>query len=65
MALILAELQSIFAQLGIVGSMWRDLVWEYKRNFGKRTCAGRSESLAADAQRQGNKFHRGQRRIRE
>jgi hypothetical protein len=64
-AAIPAKLQSIFAQLGIDGSMWRDLVWDYKRYFGKSSCAGRSESMAAEAQRQGKRFHHGQRRIRE
>jgi REP element-mobilizing transposase RayT len=64
-ASIPAKLQSIFAKLGIDGSMWRDLVWDYKRYFGKSSCAGRSESMAAEAERQGKRFHHGQRRIRE
>jgi len=53
------------SRLGMDASMWRDLVWDYKRYFGKSSCAGRSESMAADAQRLGKRFHHGQRRMRE
>jgi hypothetical protein len=45
--------------------MWRDLVWEYKRYFGGSSCAAGPASMAADAERLGKRFHRGQRRIRE
>jgi hypothetical protein len=59
------KLQGILQGLGIEASMWRDLVWDYKRYFGGSSCAGRPASMAADAERLGKRFHRGQRRIRE
>jgi hypothetical protein len=59
------KLQQVLRSVGIESSMWRDLVWEYKRYFGKASCAGRPESLAADAHRTGKSFHRGQRQARE
>ncbi len=58
------QLQKVLCSLGIEASMWRDLVWEYKRYFGGSTCAGRPSSVAADAARIGKSFHRGQRRCR-
>jgi REP element-mobilizing transposase RayT len=64
-AAVPAHLLVILSKLGIEGSMWRDLVWNYKRYFGKSSCAGSPESMAADAQRLGKSFHRGQRQIRE
>jgi hypothetical protein len=60
-----AKLQSLLSSVGIDASLWRDLVWEYKRYFGRSSCAGRPESLAADAERVGKRFHRGQRQLRE
>jgi REP element-mobilizing transposase RayT len=58
-------LQAVLSSLGIEASMWRDLVWEYKRYFGQSSCAGKPESLSADAERIGKRFHRGQRQVRE
>jgi hypothetical protein len=59
------ELQSILAALGIEASMWRDLVWEYRRYFGRSTCAGSPHAMAADAQRSGRHHHSGQRLVSE
>ena len=56
-----AKLQSILTGLGIEASMWRDLVWNFKRYFGRASCAGSPEAMAADADRTGKRFHRGQR----
>ncbi len=60
-----AKLQSILEGLGIEASMWRDLVWDFKRYFGRASCAGSPESMAADAARTGKRFHRGQRQASE
>lgn len=60
-----AKLQLALTSLGIEATMWRDLVWNFKRYFGRASCAGRPESMAGDAQRTGKRFHRGQRQVRE
>jgi REP element-mobilizing transposase RayT len=54
-------LRETLTQLGIEASLWRDLVWNYKRYFGRSTCTGSRESMAADAQRHGKHHHHGQR----
>ncbi len=60
-----AKLQGTLQSLGIEASMWRDLVWNFKRYFGRSSCAGSPESMAADAARTGKHFHRGQRQASE
>ena len=55
------RLASILASLGIDAAMWRDLVWNFKRYFGRSTCVGSSRSMSADAERNGKRWHRGQR----
>ncbi len=60
-----AKLQAALTSLGIEVSMWRDLVWNFKRYFGRASCAGSPESMAADAARTGKRFHRGQRQVSE
>lgn len=55
------QLESILSRLGIAAEMWRDLVWNFKRYFGKSTCAGSPDSMAADAERHGKHHHWGQR----
>ena len=64
-AAVPAKLQSILVGLGKESSMWRDLVWDFKRYFGRASCAGISESMASDAARTGKRFHRGQRQASE
>jgi hypothetical protein len=56
-----APLASVLKDLGIAASMWRDLVWNWQRYFGRSTCAGRPDSMADDAKRSGKRWHRGQR----
>ena len=56
-----AKLQAALTSLGIEASMWRDLVWNFKRYFGRASCAGSPNAMAADASRHGKRFHRGQR----
>jgi hypothetical protein len=60
-----AKLEAALSSLGIEASMWRDLVWNFKRYFGQASCAGSPESMAADAARTGKRFHRGQRLVSE
>jgi hypothetical protein len=60
-----ARLQAALSSLGIEVSMWRDLVWNFKRYFGRASCAGSPESMAADAARTGKRFHRCQRQVSE
>jgi hypothetical protein len=55
-----ASLAKTITDLGIDVSMWRDLVWNWQRYFGKSTCAGHPDSMKADARRQGRRWHRGQ-----
>lgn len=59
------KLQARLISLGIEASMWRDLVWNFKRYFGRASCAGSPDSMAADATRSGKRFHRGQRQASE
>ena len=60
-----AKLQSALSSLGIEASMWRDLVWNFKRYFGRASCAGSPNAMAADAARTGKRFHHGQRQASE
>jgi hypothetical protein len=45
--------------------MWCSLVWDYKLYFGRASCAGSPDAMAADAKRTGKRYHRGQRHVRE
>ena len=60
-----SKLQAALTSLGIEASMWRDLVWNFKRYFGRASCAGSPNSMAVDASRHGKRFHRGQRQAAE
>ncbi|QDV23041.1 hypothetical protein [Aureliella helgolandensis] len=59
------RLQSALASTGIEVSMWRDLVWDYKRYFGRSTCAGRPSTMSADARRHNRRCHHGQQKASE
>ena len=52
------QLGPILERLGIEGSMWCDLVWNFKRYFGR--CAGSPRSLQTTAATQNRHWHRGQ-----
>jgi hypothetical protein len=54
------KLATLLASLGIEASMWRDLVWNFKKYFGRGVCAGSPAAMAEDAQRSGRSWHRGQ-----
>ncbi len=60
-----AQLQKLLAHLGIDVGMWSDLVWNYKKYFGKGGCAGSPRAMAANAERAGRQWHRGQQRVRQ
>ncbi|HMP80780.1 MAG TPA: hypothetical protein PKD54_15100 [Pirellulaceae bacterium] len=59
------SLQSVLGKLGIEATMWRDLVWNFKRYFGRGGGAGSPQSLRKDAERLGKLWHRGQSRVQE
>jgi hypothetical protein len=52
------------SRLGISGSMWRDLVWNFKRYFGRSGCAGSPQSLSAEAAKHDKSWYSGQRQVR-
>ncbi len=54
-----ASLAPILQRIGIESSMWCDLVWNFKKYFGKS--AGRPASLQTEAERSGRAWCRGQR----
>jgi hypothetical protein len=58
------QLASLLASLGIDAAMWRDLVWNFKKYFGRGVCAGSPTAMAEDAQRHGRSWHRGQKLAR-
>jgi hypothetical protein len=60
-----SALKSILGSLAIEAGMWRDLVWNFKRYFGRSSCVGSPDSMAADAVRTGKNYHRGQRQVRD
>jgi hypothetical protein len=59
-----SKLATLLASLGIDASMWRDLVWHFKRYFGRSSCVGSPSAMEADAERHGKRWHRGQKSAR-
>jgi hypothetical protein len=59
------SLSQVLGQLGIDATMWRDLVWNFKKYFGKSSCAGSPQSMSSDSQKNGLRWHRGQAQIRQ
>jgi REP element-mobilizing transposase RayT len=55
------ELDPILQRIGIDGRMWVDLVWRFKKYFGKSGAAGSPKSLRETASQNQRKFTRGQR----
>jgi REP element-mobilizing transposase RayT len=55
-----AKLATLLASLGMDASMWRDMVWHFKKYFGRSSCVGSPSAMAADAERNGKRWHRGQ-----
>ncbi len=56
-----AELEPILKRIGIDGRMWADLVWRFKKYFGRSRAAGSPQSLKDLAAQNNRKFTRGQR----
>ncbi|MEM9366900.1 MAG: hypothetical protein AAGD07_12975 [Planctomycetota bacterium] len=54
------RLARTLSEIGIDATMWRDLVWNWQKYFGKSVCVGRPESMKAHAASFGRHFHRGQ-----
>lgn len=59
-----AKLSKLLASQGIDVTMWRDLVWNFKKYFGRSSCTGSPQAMAEDAARHGRAWHRGQRTAR-
>jgi len=64
-ASIPAELLPILDRLGIAGEMWRDLVWNFKRYFGRSSAAGSPQSLKDSAAKRNRQFAHGQKLVRK
>jgi hypothetical protein len=58
-----ASVSRVLKRLGISGSMWRDLVWNFKRYFGRSSCAGSPQAMAAAAAKNSKSWISGQRQV--
>lgn len=58
-----ASMKPLLSRLGFDLSMWRELVWNYKRYFGSSCIAGSPESTREFARRRGRHWVRGQRSV--
>ena len=54
------DLQQILNRIGIDGKMWSDLVWNFKKYFGRGSAVGSPNSLKESAQQRHRKFAPGQ-----
>jgi REP element-mobilizing transposase RayT len=63
-ATVPAKLATVLASLGIDSVMWRDMVWHFKKYFGRSTCIGSPAAMDEDAKKSGKRWHRGQRAAR-
>jgi len=59
------KLATLLTSLGIDSAMWRDMVWHFKKYFGRSTCIGSPAAMDEDAKKSGKRWHRGQRAARE
>lgn len=50
-------------QLGIAASMFRDLVWNFKKYFGRSRCAGSPQAMSSEAARHNKSWYSGQRQV--
>jgi len=57
------KLATLLTAFGIDSTMWRGMVWHFKKYCGRCTCVGSSEAMAADALKSGKRWHRGQRTV--
>ena len=54
------DLEPILAKIGIDAKMWCDLVWNFKKYFGRGSAAGSPKSLKESASNRNRKFAPGQ-----
>ncbi|MEZ6131680.1 MAG: hypothetical protein R3C59_23730 [Planctomycetaceae bacterium] len=52
---------ALLSKYGSESSLCRDPDWNYRRDFGRSTRAGRSENMKSHAKQQGRHHHSGQR----
>lgn len=57
------KLGDVLRSLGIEASMWRDLVWNYKKYFGRSGSAGSPAAMSADAARHNRSWYQGHRQV--
>lgn len=57
------DLAPILQKVGIDGKMWCDLVWNFRKYFGRSSAAGSPESLKKSASSRNRKFSLGQRAV--
>jgi len=55
-----SDLDPILKRIGIDGRMWCDLVWNFKKYFGRGSAAGGPKSMKESASQRNRKFARGQ-----
>ena len=60
-AVVPKALEPILTRIGINGSMFIDLVWNFKKYFGRGNSAGSPNRLKENAESRGRKFSHGQR----
>ncbi|MEM6472953.1 MAG: hypothetical protein AAF802_25555, partial [Planctomycetota bacterium] len=58
------RLAKCLGELGIDASMWRDMVWDWQRFFGKSACIGSPDAMKEHAEQAGLHHHRGQASLR-
>ena len=58
------SLHGVMTRLGIDLTMWRDMVWNWRKYFGRSRCAGSPESMAAHAKSTNRHWCQGQAAIR-
>lgn len=59
-----SSIAKTLCELGIDASMWRDLVWNWQKYFGKTVCVGRPESIRAHAEKSNRHHYRGQANVK-
>ncbi|MEO1616649.1 MAG: hypothetical protein AAFV88_12405 [Planctomycetota bacterium] len=65
MKAIPGRLAKRLGEIGIDASMWRDMVRDWQRYFGKTACIGSPEAMKEHASQTGLHHHRGHARLRE
>ena len=56
-----ASLKPLLSRLGFDPSMWRNLVWNFRRYFGQSSCAGSPDAMVEFAESIGRRWPRGHR----